>query len=275
MFLPTSRKKHIGTRDLPYKVTIETTTKTERIHKALTPTTQPNHLHIMNTQDQRLEAAKLARQLNAPQTLAILNDDTKNSPIDVILKTADAEVGRDKLMSVILDSAYPYWAIGALRYLPNLGDYQCQLIAKAKLIVTPMDAPSFQNQVAAGNDVGLNIPAISKIKIYVACGASYTAYFSLWHFTPPYDNTWIKGTKDNGSSIPVCQSDTKDILFFSTPQQPINAGDVVMMFVHVNGGVDKPTNFWFTYDPHSNATAEIDCHGGTVSASFTYVVSGS
>lgn len=229
----------------------------------------------MNTQDQRLEAAKLARQLDAPQTMAVLNDDTKNSPIDVILRTADAEVGRDKLMEVILQSDYPYWAIAALRYLTDLGDYQSQLIAKARLIVSPSDAAAAQTQNASFADGGLNLPAISKIKIYVVCGASYTARFSLWHFTPPYDNNWFQSPMDNGSSIPVCQSDTKDIQFFATPQQPIKPNDVVMMYVYVNGGVDKPTNFWFTYDPNSKATAEIDCDGGTLSASFSYVVSGS
>ena len=100
----------------------------------------------MNTQDQRLEAAKLARQLNAPKTMGILNDETKNSPISEILKTADEEVGRDKLMSVILDSDYPYWALGALRYLPNLGAYEDKLKKKAKLVALS----SAQDQAPAG-----------------------------------------------------------------------------------------------------------------------------
>lgn len=226
----------------------------------------------MNTQDQRLEAAKLARQLGASQTLAILNDETKNSPIDVILKTADEEVGREKLISVILESDYNYWAVGALRYLDNLGDDKAKLVAKAKLKVTPEDADLAQLSRDAENG-GLNLPSISKMKMYIVCGASYTAKFSVWHFTPPYNNTWIKGTK-TGSTKPVCQSDTRDISYFSTPEQPINKGDVVMMYVHVTAGVDKPTNFWFIYDPTSNATAEIDCDGGTVSASFKYIVSG-
>lgn len=97
-------------------------------------------------QNQRLVAAKLARQFNAPKTLAIINDETKNSPLDTILKSAVDEVGIDKVISVILDSEYNYWALGALRYLPDLGPYEPSLRKKVGIVSNPLvtqpDAPA-------------------------------------------------------------------------------------------------------------------------------------
>lgn len=226
----------------------------------------------MNTQDQRLEAAKLARQLNAPKTMAILNDETKNSPINEILKTADEEVGRDKLMSVILDSDYPYWALGALRYLPNLGAYEDKLKKKAKLVALS----SAQDQAPAGvrgaENNGLNLQSINTFKMYLACGIGYVANFTIWYFTPPFSNSWNKSTVYSGDKIPVCQSQKKGCDFFSMSDFPLKSGDTVMMTVGVGGGPDAPTNIWFKYDPTAKYTAQIDCHGTTLIPSFTWSV---
>jgi len=225
----------------------------------------------MNTQDQRLEAAKLARQLGATKTLAVLNDDTKNSPIDVILKTADEEVGREKLMSVIMESDFPYWAIGALRYLPNLGDDKEKLLQKANISFMPNPG---EERGMAGDNSGLNLQKINTFEMYVACGAGYVANFTMWYFTPPFSNSWIKSTIYSGDKKPVCKGETKPCSFFSMSSNPLQAGDVVMLTLGIGGGPDAPSNFWFEYDPTAKYTAKIDCKGTTLIPSFSYVVKG-
>ena len=204
--------------------------------------------------------------------MGILNDETKNSPISEILKTADEEVGRDKLMSVILDSDYPYWALGALRYLPNLGAYEDKLKKKAKLVALS----SAQDQAPAGargaENNGLNLQSINTFKMYLACGIGYVANFTIWYFTPPFSNSWNKSTVYSGGKVPVCQSQTKGCDFFSMSDFPLKPGDTVMMTVGVGGGPDAPTNIWFKYDPTAKYTAQIDCHGTTLIPSFTWSV---
>lgn len=222
----------------------------------------------MNTQDQRLEAAKLARQLGASQTLAVLNDETKNSPIDVILQTADAEVGRDKLMSVILDSDYPFWALGALRYLPDLGDYKAKLEAKAKLSFLP-------SENTAGKSANeSNLQKINTFQMYLQCGVGYVANFTMYYFTPPFSNQWNKSTIYSGDKIPVCQSQTQGCDFFSMSNAPLQKGDTVMLTLGVGGGPDAPSNIWFEYDPTAQYTAQIDCSGSTLMPSFSWSVKG-
>ncbi len=219
----------------------------------------------MNTQNQRLEAAKLARELDAPKTLSILNDDTKNSPIDAILKSAVEEVGLDKVLSVILESDYPSWALGALRYIPNLGKHEALLKEKAGIV--------FLSSSETAEGVPSGIPSIDTFEMYVACGAGYVANFTMWYFTPPFSNFWNKNTKESGSKKPVCQSETKDCSFFSLPDVPLKPGDTVMMTVGIAGNKDWiPTNIWFTYNPGARYTAEIDCHGQTLNPSFTHSV---
>jgi len=228
----------------------------------------------MNTQDQRLDAAKLAHQLGASKTLSILNDKTKNSPIDVILKTADEEVGREKLMSVILQSEYPFWALGALRYLSDLGAYEAKLKEKANLIFLPSAQDQDRITAMDANTNGLDLQSINTFKMYLACGMGYIANFTMYYFTPPFSNSWNKSTIFSGGKIPVCQSQTKGCNFFSMTAFPLKPGDTVMMTVGVGGGPDAPTNIWFKYDPTAKYTAQIDCHGTTLMPTFTWSVIG-
>lgn len=223
----------------------------------------------MNTQNQRLDAAKMARELNAPNTLAIINDETKNSPIGDILKSADNEVGREKLIKTILNSDHPFWALGALRYLPNIGSHEADLKKKAGLVFLPsLDGANQAN--ARGQEAELI--DINTFKMYLACGIGYIANFTVYYFTPPFSNSWNKSTIWSGNKIPVCQSQTKAIGDFSMPDFPLKAGDVVMMTVGIGGGPDTPTEIWFRYKPDAKYTAQIDCHGTTLIADFSYSV---
>ena len=223
----------------------------------------------MNTQNQRLDAAKMARELNAPNTLAIINDESKNSPIADILKSADNEVGRDKLVATILKSDHPFWALGALRYLSDLGNYETDLRKKAGLVFLPsLDKVNQAN--ARGEEAELI--DINTFKMYLACGIGYIANFTVYYFTPPFSNSWNKSTIYSGGKIPVCQSQTKAISDFSMPDFPLKKGDVVMMTVGVGGGPDAPTQIWFRYDPAAKYTAQIDCHGTTLIPDFSYSV---
>jgi hypothetical protein len=222
----------------------------------------------MNTQNQRLDAAKLARELNAPNTLAIINDETKNSPISDILKSADEEVGREKLMTTILNSDHPFWALGALRSLSNLGDNEAKLRKKAGLVFLPsLDGTSSESRSSEAELIDINT-----FKMYLACGIGYIANFTMYYFTPPFSNAWNHSTIFSGGKIPVCQSQTKKISDFSMPDFPLKEGDVVMMTVGVGGGPDAPTNIWFRYKSTAKYTAQIDCHGTTLMPTFTYSV---
>ncbi len=228
----------------------------------------------MDTQEQRLKAAKLARQLGASKTLSLINDDSKNSPIDLILKTAVEEIGIKKLILIILESEYSLWALGALRYLSNIDEYKDKLKAKANLFFLPSADKQEKLNTNDTDKQNLNLQSINTFEMYLACGMGYIANFTIYYFTPPFSNIWKKSTLFSGNKIPVCQSQTKTCDFFSMSEFPLQVGDVVMMTVGVGGGQDTPTNIWFKYDPTAKYTAQIDCHGTTLMPSFTWSVKG-
>ncbi|MGB8768636.1 MAG: hypothetical protein WCC92_03410 [Candidatus Korobacteraceae bacterium] len=220
----------------------------------------------MNTQDQRKDGVKLAVQLNATKTLELIKDDTKG--IEAILQSAVAEVGLDKLASVILESDYSYWALGALRYIPNLGKYEAPLREKAGIVALPKESAG-----KLASKAGDSLQSIDTFEMYIACGAGYVANFTMWYFTPPFSNQWTQSATNTGSKVPVCKSQTEKCTYFSNSDAPLQTGDTVMMVVGIAGNKDwQPTNIWFTYDPTNLYTAEIDCHGQTLNPSFTWSV---
>ncbi|HLP64985.1 hypothetical protein [Flavobacterium sp.] len=224
----------------------------------------------MNTENQRLDAAKLARQLGASETLAIINDDSKNSSIQEILEAADQEVGREKLMSTILESDHPFWALGALRYLSDLGEYDSKLREKANLVFLP----SANESARAANNNGLNLQSINTFEMYLSCGGGYVANFTMYYFTPPFSNAWTKSKIYSGNKVPVCQSQTMACDLFTNSDAPLQPGDTVMLVLGIGGGPDTPSNIWFTYDPTAKYTAQIDCSGGTLTPTFSWSVKG-
>src|SRR5260370_7129458 len=80
-----------------------------------------------NGEDQRRIGMKLASEVGATKTLAIITD--PNSSYESILKSAASEVGVDKLASAILQN-HPMWAGEALRFVPNLPNYPDPLIKR-------------------------------------------------------------------------------------------------------------------------------------------------
>ena len=222
----------------------------------------------MNTQDQRKDGVKLAVQLNATKTLELIKDDTKG--IEAILQSAVAEVGLDKLVSIVLDNNYSYWALGALRYIPHLGKYEAALREKAGVVFLPTHSVG-----KAASKAGDALQRIDTFKMYVACGAGYVANFKIWYFTPPFSNKWTKSKVDSGGKVPICKSQTHPCTYFSNVDAPLKTGDTVMMVVGIAGNKDwVPTDIWFTYDPANLYTAQIDCHGQTLNSSFTWSVKG-
>jgi hypothetical protein len=238
--------------------------KTGRNRKAIRVGHQNNT--NMDPQDQRKDGLKLAIQLNAPKTQELIKE--PNSSLEAILKSAEAEVGVDKLVSVILNH-HPQWALGALRHLPNIGPHETALREKARVTFLA----STPNNIVGASEATPGLIDVSQLKMYIACGAGYVANFTIWYFTPPFNNEWTQSTIKSGDQIPVCQSQTKDCSFFSVESTPIKAGDTVMMVLNIAGNKDwVPTNIWFTYNPDTKKYAEVDCHGQTLNPSFTYSV---
>ena len=81
----------------------------------------------MKTINQRPLGVKLAKQLGAVKTLAVIKD--KTSTHEDIFKAAIAEVGMDKFVKCILEQE-PSWAHYALRFIPNLGVHQDNRVFK-------------------------------------------------------------------------------------------------------------------------------------------------
>ena len=81
------------------------------------------------------------------------------------LKSADNEVGREKLVATILKSDHPFWALGALRYLSNLGSHEADLRKKAGLVFLPsLDGA---NQANARN-IEAELIDINTFKMYLS-----------------------------------------------------------------------------------------------------------
>jgi hypothetical protein len=220
----------------------------------------------MNTQDQRKDGVKLAVQLGANKTLELIKDPNQN--LDAILKSAVAEVGLEKVVSIILDNNYSYWALGALRYIPNLGEYEARLRQKARVVLLPTDSQTRRAPV------GVSLPSIRDFQMYLACGVGYAAYFTMWYFTPPFRNEWTQNTVYSGEHYAVvCTSQTQPCAYFSNPNSPLNAGDTVMMVLGIEAGPSAyQTGVFFTFDPTGRNTAVIDCHGQTFNPSVTWSV---
>lgn len=222
----------------------------------------------MNTQNQRKDALKLALQANATKTAEIIKEE--NSSLESIIKSAADEIGVDKLVPIILDK-YPSWSLGALRYVPGIGKYETALKEKARLVVLPSTHGAGTKAMTAEAPQGL--PSIDTLEMYVACGAGYVAYFTMWYFTPPFSNSWIVSNINSGDYKPVCQGETQKCEFFSMTDNPLQEGDTVMLVLAIAGNKDwQPSNIQFTYSSKTLYTGEIDCHGQTLNPSFTWSV---
>jgi hypothetical protein len=162
-----------------------------------------------------------------------------------------------------------------LRYIPNLGPYEARLREKARLVFLPPDSqagPGGDPSLRSGGGAG-SLQSMNTFYMYVGCGAGYTAYFTMWYFTPPFSNDWTVSTASSGDYRNVCQGTTQPCSFFSNSSTPLQSGDTVMMVVGINGNKDwVPTNIWFTYSPTAAYTAEVDCYGQTLNPYFEWSV---
>jgi hypothetical protein len=223
----------------------------------------------MDNQDQRKDGVKLAAQLNANKTLELIKD--PNQGIEAILKSAVAEVGLEKLVSIILDSDYSYWAVGALRYIPNLGEHEARLRQKAHVVLLPTDSqakPAHGGSPASA--AATNLPTIGTFRLYLACGVGYAANFTMWYFTPPFANVWTESPINSGGNQPVCTAAMQPCGYFSNPGTPLKTGDTVMMVLNILYGPTYQTGVFLTYDPASEIIANIDAHGQTYNPGVTW-----
>lgn len=220
-------------------------------------------------QNQRKDGVKFATELKAPKTLEVIKDPTKG--IDAILQSVVSEVGIDKVVPIILESKYPYWALGALRYIPNLGKYEEPLRKKAGILSLSTDNKVHKNH-AQGVAAGGNLPRINAFSLYVACGAGYCSNFTMYYFTPPFQNEWRGNNSNNtGSYKCICVSAVSaPCVNFSIPETPLTAGDTVMMVMGIEAGPWYQTGVWFTFDPNANVTAAITGHGQTFNPSVDW-----
>lgn len=229
----------------------------------------------MENNDLRSIALSVASMHDVPRTIALISD--VNSNFVDILKTAADEAGMDKLIPVILEND-PNWALNALRHLPNLGEYEQPLIKKASELLDRMTPALFAD--ADGNPPQLQ--KINKLELYLDGAASFTAYFTMFWFTPPFSGPgdWKPGVANAGSfkesdMVDDYGMEAKECSFFSintsTLKIPVNTGDQVTMICNITAnGSWTNTGFFFIYDPAATITARITATGLCGSPSFTF-----
>jgi hypothetical protein len=215
-------------------------------------------------EDQRKIGMKLASEMNAQKTLALIRE--PNSSYEDILKSAASEVGVDKLASVILQN-HPMWASYALRCLPNLGNNREALIKQASELV--QTAPGAADNLAAAEN-----KRIGGLELYLISGAAFEAHFTMFWLSAPNVNQPWAGNPDQGKwkwsdklSIAINRSYSYKCSYFAIPNSPLHPGDTVWMEASIVCGNWYDTGFRFTYDPNA-PTQRIDTWGASVNPQF-------
>ena len=226
----------------------------------------------MDINGQRATAIRLATELEAPRTLAILKSDQYRD-VSKVLTTAAAEVGLDKLVPAILNS-YPAWAGEALRFLPDLGDYRKNLVdalgaheAATGLVLSAAALPE-------------DAISVRSLKLYLAPGAAMEAWFTMFWMhqgviypqaVAPDLGQWNWSIE---LSIAINRSYTMACRDFAAPAPdrnfpgaPLDPGDVVWM-VERSCSTNFDTGFRFVYQPNGR-DIQIDVTGGALTPSFS------
>lgn len=224
---------------------------------------------VMTVEEQRNLGVKLAAQLDAGKTLDIIKD--TGSCYDEIFRSAAAELGTDKLASLVLEQNEPSWALAVLRHVPEIDDYRQALIAKSAPLLESVklaDAPA----------PDATLGKVAAFELYVEVGASYSAYSTMYWQTDPNVIEPAAGYAPNNPPVKwsdivrVAQSATNICEYFALPKAPLHVGNTVWMMVDVSGGGFYNTNYKFTYDPSVDSTVVISASGGTVTAQFTWSI---
>jgi hypothetical protein len=227
----------------------------------------------MEINEQRSAAIRLATELNAPRTLAILKSDEYRD-VSAVLKTAADEVGLDKLVPAILNS-HPAWAGEALLVLPDLGSHRKDLVDA----VCTHEAATGAVNLAAAALPGDGTP-VRSLTLYLAGGASLVAKFTMFwtHQGQLYPQAVAPdlGQWDwsGDLSIAINRSARIDCTDFAAPSAnrnfpgaPLSPGDVVWM-VERSCLTNFDTNFRFVYQPNGK-DIQIDVVGGALNPSFS------
>ena len=227
----------------------------------------------MEINGQRSTAIRLATEMEAPRTLAILKSDEYRD-VSAVLKTAADEVGLDKLVPAII-KYYPAWAGEALRFLPDLGSYRQNLI---DALPRPEKANGHVNFAAAAAPE--DTIAVKSLTLYLAPGAAMVASFTMFWthegVTYPQAVAPDLGQWDWSIdlSIAINRSYTMSCSDFAAPSPnrnfpgaPLAPGDGVWM-VERSCSTDFDTGFRFVYQPNGR-DIQIDIVGGALTPSFS------
>lgn len=227
----------------------------------------------MEINGQRSTAIRLATELEAPRTLAILKSDQYRD-VCAVLKTAADEVGLDKLVPAIINS-YPAWAGEALRFLPDLGSYRQNLVDALPKHEAPTGLVNF-----AAAAVPEDAIAVRSLALYLAPGAAMDALFTMFwmHQGVTYPQTvapdlgqWAWSIE---LSIAINRSYRMSCTDFAAPAPdrnfpgaPLAPGDVVWMMER-SCSTNFDTGFRFVYQPNGR-DIQIDVVGGALTPSFS------
>lgn len=220
----------------------------------------------MIVEEQRKLGTKLAIQLGIEKTLDIIKN--TNSGYAEIFTSAAAELGADKLASIVLEQDEPSWALAVLRHVPGIDKHRDALLAKS----TPLQK-AIRSAGAAVAETTLG--RIAAFELDVEVGASYSAYFTMYWQIGPNVTEPAAGYAPNSApmkwsyEVLVGQATQNLCKYFALPQAPLGVGDTVWMVVDVCGGGWYETPYKFTYDPGGD-TAMILASGGTLTAQFNW-----
>jgi hypothetical protein len=204
----------------------------------------------------------------------------ENSRFSDIVNTAVSEVGVDALVAQILQGP-PQWAYKTLRFVPNLGANRDALLQKAAQ--DPASALSAYRFVQDQGNHGTTLAqsagkfaqAVGPIKaMNLKNSGSYVCQWTLkWENNlqvqpktgyPNWGDWYWSGSLDVG------QSQSIDLSQFSKPNAPLQAGNLVWMYVWVESGDDMESPVQFTYDPSSVETANFVSDGCTKNDDLGY-----
>jgi hypothetical protein len=230
----------------------------------------------MNIDEQRKLGLKLAIQLNATKTIALLKD--TNACYSEILKVAAEELGVDTVLNHILQGPDNWSRIAHLNF-PELGNSHNAILAKSKEVASPVSsekAPLFDQQIEAMTLAVAEPIAISKMNLN--CQAIVVCNWSL-NWTDAGEDQPMKNFPDWNSWLwtdNITQYKSSGAInltkFSEHVNLPLNKGDQVWMWVYVQAGYDVHDKklFSFVYDPGTTACANLVLSGTTSNPILSY-----